>query len=818
MNTPPRIQIGLLVHRGKTFFLSSLSACQQWGSASGARSGGALLPVMVFLWLGILNFSFPLLATDLDHSWQGVLADSVVKNRQFGTDIVYTYGPLGHYADYIFREETFPDKIRWELLLKTAAILVFWLIVIRLQGLIRWAFLGTLFLIAGISELSIPWALTFCVVILTLRHIEEGSRVAPFLWLLLLVPLALVKFTLFLVISFCVAGITLFWLVRGRRIEPALYAGLGVLLIMLLWKQLGQTSRGLDDYVVNSWQIASGFGKTMGIAPPLAWSITGLVAALCGLACLILSALPSNSAGLKDWAASGLKGSIPAAFLFLSWKHGFVRADLHVWNFFSFIPLFLTGLLFLFRLEEHRRGWWHMLASASLLGVVLAVPITRFGGVKLLGSIAFAGKNLEFLSAPDAALTAAIKGQKEVRNGIALDQVKNAVGRSTIDVFGDGQGVALLSKLNYAPRPIFQSFSAYTPSLINLNADFYRSDRRPHFVLAELNRIDGRFPALADSKTLATILYAYKPRFRDDQFLLLESTDLKSPDWKAEPLQEMRFKIGETVNLRSLPNSPVWAEVDVSPSLKGKLSSLLVRSEALQLLIAPDYQPDLTWKYRFFPEFGASGFLFSPLFLNTHDLVRHYRGDAMTRPVELTMVTESGKGSNYQVDVVLRLFALPPLPDSLKWAGKEAEEAAWSELGTIPSRTSVVGIPQVGVVGRQLLSMVPAPGEIQLTVPPKAVSVKGFFGMTSSSFVSSIRSDGARFHVFWQAAGSTAPRQQLYEAVLNPNRSTADREPREFSISLPPGASGGNLFLVTDPGLSGNATNDSTGWGGVHFQ
>ena len=190
----------------------------------------------------------------------------------------------------------------------------------------------------------------------------------------------------------------------------------------------------------------------------------------------------------------------------------------------------------------------------------------------------------------------------------------------------------------------------------------------------------------------------------------------------------------------------------------------------------------------------------------------------MTRPVELTMVTESGSGSNYLDEVVLRLFALPPVPDSLKWQGQDADEAGWWELGQIPSKSSLPGIPQAGIVGHQLLAMVPAPGEIQLTVPPKVSSVNGFMGMTRTSFVGATRSDGARFQIFLQPAGTPASRQLLFEAFLNPNRSTADREPREFSIPLPPGASGANLILVTDPGTSGDATNDSTGWGGVRFQ
>src|SRR6185436_5439341 len=71
-----------------------------------------------------------------------------------------------------------------------------------------------------------------------------------------------------------------------------------------------------------------------------------------------------------------------------------------------------------------------------------------------------------------------------------LPRIRTAVGREPIDVFGSNQSMALLNHLNYRPRPVFQSYSAYTPELVELNAAFLESDRAPRFMLFQHEALD----------------------------------------------------------------------------------------------------------------------------------------------------------------------------------------------------------------------------------------------------------------------------------------------------------------------------------------
>ena len=60
-------------------------------------------------------------------------------------------------------------------------------------------------------------------------------------------------------------------------------------------------------------------------------------------------------------------------------------------------------------------------------------------------------------------------GLAEAKNKFYLPRISAVVAGRTVDVFGYRQGIAILNGLNYVPRPIFQGYSAYTPSLIELN-------------------------------------------------------------------------------------------------------------------------------------------------------------------------------------------------------------------------------------------------------------------------------------------------------------------------------------------------------------
>ena len=90
------------------------------------------------------------------------------------------------------------------------------------------------------------------------------------------------------------------------------------------------------------------------------------------------------------------------------------------------------------------------------------------------------------------------------------------IGSQTIDVLNFSQDEVLREHLNYRPRPVFQSYSAYTPALLRRNLQFYEKKKAPRFIFARLQSVDERYPAQDDSLLLEELPRRYEIRRRAD--------------------------------------------------------------------------------------------------------------------------------------------------------------------------------------------------------------------------------------------------------------------------------------------------------------
>lgn len=76
---------------------------------------------------------------------------------------------------------------------------------------------------------------------------------------------------------------------------------------------------------------------------------------------------------------------------------------------------------------------------------------------------------------------------------------------STVDAFPWDITDLIVNGLNYVPRPVIQSYSAYTDHLLDLNAKHFRSTAAPMFLVLKGQSIDQRFPPDLDGPALVEI-------------------------------------------------------------------------------------------------------------------------------------------------------------------------------------------------------------------------------------------------------------------------------------------------------------------------
>jgi hypothetical protein len=160
--------------------------------------------------------------------------------------------------------------------------------------------------------------------------------------------------------------------------------------------------------------------------------------------------------------------------------------------------------------------------------------------------------------------------------------------------------------INYKPRPIFQSYSAYTPMLQSLNATHFESINKPDFIVLRTGSIDERTPLEMDAPALLKISQNYNLDSRGSEGSLI----LKIQEPKPTPSTRLLWK--KEVNGADLSPDPKtegfstswlmvkdlsrgsYLTISVKPSLTRKIQSTIFRSPPLMLEIKyPDRQDNI---------------------------------------------------------------------------------------------------------------------------------------------------------------------------------------------------------------------------------
>src|SRR5262249_45675042 len=100
--------------------------------------------------------------------------------------------------------------------------------------------------------------------------------------------------------------------------------------------------------------------------------------------------------------------------------------------------------------------------------------------------------------------------------------LRREIGRHSVDLISSVQSALFVNDLNYRQRPVFQSYSTYTPELLEANARALASAAGPDFLVVRLEPIDERFPMLEDTRAWQEVLYRYRPVTVEKGNLLME--------------------------------------------------------------------------------------------------------------------------------------------------------------------------------------------------------------------------------------------------------------------------------------------------------
>jgi hypothetical protein len=595
----------------------------------------------------------------LDPSWAWGINQAAARGLVFGRDIVFNFGPYGSVAT-----GQYDPSLRWAML-GGGAILGLGFTASLLALLARRPLL--LLCATAVSPvLTTMGALSFALPLPALLLCAETDPGAPLGGFQLCAVLAalpalgllpLVKGSFLSVTIIGAAGLSvLLWQSAQRRLAVAVPAIVAASMV-LLWAASGQPVSALPAYLATMLSIISGYSDAMA-TPGSARGIA--VAAFCAAAFLALLAsharrLPRNTA-LPLMAATAL-------LLWIAFKAGYVRQN----EGREADTLATFGLMFIVL-----AGWLRTVPSAmaAATGVILLLAPSYTPGWQgppyrlMLGGpgpgIAHAWS---VLARPDAAAKA---------YAIAAARVPALPWHppGTADVYSFDQAALFAAGLAWAPRPMFQSYSAYTPALAALNAANLLAARAPGNVFFRVEPIDGRFPALEDGPSWPALLSRYDALAYDGDTGFAWLHKSKTPAGlpaPGQPVLDARRFLGQDFELPSGIDD-LWARIELQPSLAGRVAQVLMR--APQPVIKLTFADGSTRTFRLVPGMARAGFLLSPVVSSTLDFLRlRLRDAAPDRPVKMDVETANGGGWawRHRYRITLAPIAFPPAIAQLRF-------------------------------------------------------------------------------------------------------------------------------------------------------
>lgn len=604
---------------------------------------GLAFPILA--WLTLFDIPFPP-QPELDSSWQQIMSLAIVRDWEFGRDIIFTTGPLSFLNQPFVLSETLTAKLLWESFGKLILCLTLGMALVRLPWwrklavwsliiVYTWLFSDTFYLFL-VTTLLIGWL------------VPSGTnpwKIA--LALAILVILSQVKFTYLLLASAGIlaasaaAGIRREW---WRAITLPFGYGAG---FVLLWELVGQNASRLPAYLWTSWETATGYPWAMGSNESTPVFACGAIAAVAlGIHILLMMRRPHEQAAF--WSI-GLVGGLASL---LAWKHGFTRADGHV------LGWFFTAILFACTLPHwmQARGlarWSAWIIPVAMGGAWLAEP--RLMALTPEMSVSRVASAWRVICAPQTFVRHWHEMEASNRKNAALPQLQSEVGQSTIDNFNYEQGILILNGLNYQPRPIPQGYSVYTPRLQSINRAFHESTRGPEYYLWSVSTIDNRFPPCDDAPLWSDLPERYSLRFTEGRYALLRREATRKFTTTTKLVFERSAAMGADISLPQENTGRLWLKVTAAPSILGRARALFYKPSVLNFRTVDAVGRET--HHRMLPKACHAGFLVYPIVENQADLLDYMERHPTPKLRNLRIEAPPGE-AKYWNDAHIQLYEI----------------------------------------------------------------------------------------------------------------------------------------------------------------
>ena len=576
---------------------------------------GYFFPISILSALTVLAIFVPfspnMPGPGLDYSWQLALNQATAEGKAYGRELIFTYGPYASLQTWMYNPLTDNLMLFGGLFLALFYIVVLLIIFWRRNVLLILAFLCVLISVSTTDGLFTSYALLLSLVLYRLtapRHSFDGLDLSPGVFVPLCAPLGflpLIKVSMFLVSGvFLVLYFVFLWW-EGLRLVALGSVAASLVTAVVAWVVAGQSIDGLPGYVLAMWPIVSGYTDAMSLSGSIT-QVTGYI----GISIALLWTV-ALSRSLPAAPRALLTLSF-AAFLFVAFKEGFVRHD-DGRATVAASALMIAAIL----------SVWAGARVSAAIPVILAAAVCTFfidiRNVPSAGGLLFSRpmnmyRNLYYGIKNRFESEHRLRDDyddhlKAIRSEFAVDTLPG-----TTDIYPYDQAYLLASKNIWQPRPVLQSYSAYTPALAETDRNYILSGP-PDNVIFRVETIDNRIPSLDDGASWPVLLNSFVPlKLADDTLYLQRSEAVADAD--RTPIHEATHWFHETVRLPAA-DQVLFAQLTFKKTLVGRLASFLFKPDPLDIEVS--LADGTTRRFRVIPGMTETGFVLTPLIESTRD-------------------------------------------------------------------------------------------------------------------------------------------------------------------------------------------------------
>lgn len=552
----------------------------------------------------------------LDPSWKYVIDYVFSNNLQFGKDIYFTFGPLSDFwfPTYFYNESTY----------NSALVLSFLFILTIFCSLFQISKNSTLLIkIIGFLSIIVGFIIggNFLWYILPILFIQivfldtENKKLKFMLSIVLVFFLSfsiLVKFSHFPTAIISVLTVDIYFYLKNKNKNP-LYTIILFIFMIVLFIISGQDIVNFPAFFIGSFHTLSGYSESMQVFTSNKIIYIFLILSILMLTILIKTIIKSND--IKTYIFI----FISVLVLFMAFKNGFVRQDGHSVAAYSGLS-FVFGLLLIYFSKDfiHQKYRLYFIYFLCLISICMSYMVkTYYTGDrwefkrfdKSLWNDMLEIKN-NFISIPNLLKKSRIQELNSEYN-LSVENIKKQIDLSdmkgSVDIYPWDQSFVIAYGLDYRPRPLFQSYSVYTPYLIEKNIEFLKSNRAPDNILFSIKEIDGRAPFMMEGASWLEIMKRYDVVDLKGEFLVLKKSS-EQKDYNLEKFEPINVKFGDEIKV---PNEKqIYVNIDIQKSFFGKITNILFKTPIVWIELT--FENGNKERFRIVPGISSSGFILSP--------------------------------------------------------------------------------------------------------------------------------------------------------------------------------------------------------------